>query len=215
MFRFIAKLLGILKNKAFKVGKNFLKRQFNFKRKLKALTPTRIAKRFNPLNRIKNIRNITSKIINRFGAKNKLIDKILDKARLIENLVKYENELISQKSNFIKTYSQMVDDISKKTDILKLRSEYELELINKAIDKELKSLGIKSAEDIGKALKDEEFFNDLIINNSYKDFMENWKDGFFAYNPEVLGMSEDERELIWSQIEETWTYDHFVENKVE
>ena len=128
-----------------------------------------------------------------------VLDRVIKKASIIENMVDMENEMLGKRTSAVKQQSEIskvllegkhTSNIPKNT-----LKEYE-----KVLDNELKDLGIHNAEDIVRVIEDEEFRQDLVKTNSYEDFMENWKNGFFAYNPEDLGMSEDEREKVWEEI---------------
>lgn len=141
-------------------------------------------------------------------------ERIVEKAALIENLSKSESEFLAQKSAAVKDTGELVQKVNEIDNYLKTFNTAEQEAIEKAMDESLKGLGLDSAKDIERAINEDEFRYDLVVNNAYDTFMENWKNGFFAYNPEDLGMSEDEREAVWQEIVETKTFAWFNTAKI-
>lgn len=191
IFRFILKKFV----KPFINFKNFLKKPFGtFGRKLN--------NGINVVKKAKNTYRKANKIVNRvnkakmFSKTAKIENEILKKATLIDQLINEENEILANKTSASITTTKTVEEIVETEKILKTKTYDEKEKILSLLNKELDNLGLKSEEDITQAIDSDEFFYEKAMQNSHREFMENWKNGFFAYNPADLGMSEDERDII-------------------
>lgn len=158
--------------------------------------------------------NGAKKNVRRLSKNARLEDKIMERATLVDQLRNEQTEVLLHKSNVEITTSVQVEQIVETKGFLKTKTYEEKQDVLEAINKELDDLGLKSEEDITKAVESDEFFYEKVMENSYDAFMENWKNGFYAYNPADLGMSEDEREIVWQQILEEKNFAWYNNYKV-
>lgn len=217
-------LLRVILKGARKVASNKLLNPFK---------PKNIIKKLNPFNKVKNAlpNKIFKRQINKpfkvvkklktigklrkaFLVKNVLREEILEKATLIDQLANEEDLILQQKSAYNKQTSELVEKITGTRELIKLHNLKELKEMNKMLNKELEGYGVKSRRDMELVVENEEFRKNLVVRNAYEDFMENWKNGFFAYSPEELGMSEDERLIVWQEIMDKKDYAWYEEMKV-
>ncbi len=175
----------------------------------KATQPIRSAK-----SEIKRAKRLGRFVKLTFSPKARLIEDTFVKAKITYSLVDEENLLLAKRTSASRDTSELTKELTESSKALRGRTTEEIRAINKTITKELATLGVDSQERLEQVVRDAEFREDIVKANSYETFMDNWKDGFFAYKPEELGMSEDEREAVWEQITAERTYNKFVEEKL-
>lgn len=140
--------------------------------------------------------------VRRMTPKGRLVDDIMLKANIIENMVHAENEFLAQRTSTQRGLSETVRQANELGNLLHGKSKSDLKAMQSAIHEELNGLGIKSAEDISKVIDSEEFRTDLMMNNAYDSFMDSWREGFFDSGVDKDGneLSKEEKEDIWQEI---------------
>lgn len=197
MWRFLFK---VIKKSVKKLKPSNLKAKLNVFKIPKKAGVRMNAKRA-ALSKSKKVKRTLNRVRRMTSPKQRLKDEIHQKVSILENLVTMENEMLAKRSNAEREIGEAPKEILRNNKLLNAYSHAELKEINGMIDKELKDVGIKSAEDIQRVIDDEQYRSDILQSNAYDTFMENWKEGFFSMDSEsVEGMSDEEKEVVWNQI---------------
>lgn len=155
------------------------------------------------------------KILKSITPKARKVERIILKARVVEGMTDLENLFLERKTSVTKQVSETNRKINELGKNMSKFSKKELEEFEKVMDEELKTLGIKSQEDLHRVINDAEFREELTKANSFDDYMDQWRENFYASDIEKMGFSsEEERDVIWKEIESQKTYEWFANNKL-
>lgn len=142
-----------------------------------------------------------------------VISEIVEKAGLIEVMLNDVSEMLRGKSSAKVNVSSYIKDINNNRDILKVKSDSELDNLKKMLNKELEDLNIKT-DDVSQYANDKKKYYKTVKLNSFETYMDNWKTRFFDSDT-TEHLSDDEKQEIWGEIEQTWTYSKFLDVKVD
>lgn len=138
------------------------------------------------------------------------ISSIISKSQLVEQMRNDVGEILRGKSSAVVEVSEFIQDMNKNPDIIKVKSNAELVNLENMLDKELTDLNINP--DTFDELTSKQYYETSKLN-AYEEYIDNWKAKFFDSDT-TEDLTEQEKDEIWSEIEETRTYDWFVENKI-
>lgn len=147
----------------------------------------------------------------------KLKDRIIKKATLVENIVETTNEIGLQRTNYTISLDKVTDkvlDDMQGSKPLRGYTKSELQEIEKALNEELLEKGIEFEEDIDRYQQDEAYRDTIHQDLAYDTFMDNWKTSFFKSDVEQTGVEDEEKEAVWDSIMADKTPEWFEAVKV-
>lgn len=235
MFRFLLRLLKKGATKASTLAKSpfksairiikhpvkSLKDSLNFKKKFKSKVAVNEVLKKKVSTKNKKTGSSSAKKVKKTGStastgtkldsRSEKIADLVAKSNLIESMSDATSEILRGKSSAQVAIDEIVKDINKSDSVLKSASNEQLDNMEKMLDKKLKELNIDPEK--FDELTEKQFYDTSVLN-SYETYMDNWKEKFFDSDT-TEHMSDDEKEEIWNEIEETRTFSWFQNNKLD
>lgn len=178
--------------------------------------PRNIRNKVSPIKRVQRKMSVIQKMgrLGRiaFSPKARAIERLTHKAMILEQLTNTQYERWGDVINFVPQTSTTASEINKTTGFLSGKSKTELKAMEEVLNKDLKEWHLENAEQIANAISKDENFQDIVDTNTYEQFMDHWKSAFYDSDTTAY-LTQDEKDLIWSEIEQDKAYSWWQERE--